>query len=148
MNLVSIPYPDIPVGGRLCHFAHFWPSITSDKVILQTVSGLKLDFFEKVFQKSPAPQLKFSPEETKAADDEIKSLLLRGAIVESVHEEGEFISNVFLCSKKSGGWRLILNLSKLNKFVWLNEFKMETLLNILNLIQEDCFQTSIDFKSA
>ena len=145
---MSIPYPDVPVGGRLHLFSHFWSSITSDRFVLQTVAGLHLDFFEEVYQNSPALQLKFSLEEEKAADEEIRSLLLCGAIIESVHEEGEFISNVFLRPKKTGGFRMILNLKKLNKFIRYNKFKMETSMNILNLIEEGCFQTSVDFESA
>ena len=115
--LVSIPLPHIPVGGCLTHFLDFWRTLTSDREILQTVSGLKIDFIEHVYQTNPAPPLVFTPEEELATDKEIKSLLERGAIVQSVHEEGEFISNVFLHQKKTGGYRMILNLKKLNKYV-------------------------------
>ena len=146
--LVSIPLPYILVGGCLTHFLDFWRTLTSDQEILQTVSGLKIDFIEHVYQTNPAPPLMFTPEEELAADKEIKSLLECGVIVQSVHEEGEFISNVFLRPKKTGGYRMILNLKKLNKYARYNKFKMETLLNILDMMEEGCFQTSIDFDSA
>ena len=43
---------------------------------------------------------------------------------------------------------MILNLKNLNKYVRYNKFKMETLNNILQMVQQGCYQTSIDFDSA
>ena len=53
----------------------------------------------------------FSEEETWAADEQIKQLLLKGAIVEcdSIND-GDFVSNIFLRPKKGGSHCLILNL--------------------------------------
>ena len=121
--------------------------ITSGPEIIQMTTGLCIDFVQHVYQSSPSLQLNFSPEEELAADAEIRKLLEKKAIVVSEHEEGEFISNVFLHPKKTGGSRLILNLKKLNKFVKYNKFKMETLLNILEMIEEGCYQTSVNFES-
>ena len=45
-------------------------------------------------------------------------------IVKSSHEEGEFISNIFLRPKKDGSFRMILNLKDLNTFVRFHHFKM------------------------
>ena len=93
---MSIPLLHIPVAGRLKYFANFWYSLTSDPEIIQTVTGLQLDFVDTVTQIAPLPELKFSLEEQRATDEEIETLLKKGAIVRSEHEHGEFVSNVFL----------------------------------------------------
>ena len=41
----------------------------------------------------------------------IQRLLLKGVIAHSVHEEGEFISSIFVRPKKDGSYRMILNLT-------------------------------------
>ena len=45
---------------------------------------------------------------------EIKTLLPTGVIEECLHEEGEYISIIFLSTKSDGSFRMILNLKKLN----------------------------------
>ena len=64
----------------------------------------------------PRP-IKFSMQETANVDAHITKFLEKGIIVESSHEDGEFISNIFLQPKKDGSYRMILNLKDLNTFV-------------------------------
>ena len=45
-DFVSIPHPDIPVGGRLQHFRKQWESVTSDPEILKMVSGFSLPLID------------------------------------------------------------------------------------------------------
>ena len=47
----------------------------------------------------------------------IHDLLQKGVIQESFHEEGEIISSIFICPKKNGKYRFILNLKNLNKYI-------------------------------
>ena len=47
----------------------------------------------------------------------ISNLLEKAVIVEIITEPGEFISSVFVRSKKDGSHRMILNLKNLNKHV-------------------------------
>ena len=63
-------------------------------------------------------------------------------------EPGEYISNVFLRPKKDGSFQLILDLKESNKNVYYNKFKMESLQNILELVEPLCYMTSMDFDSA
>ena len=50
-------------------------------------------------------------------ESEIQNLLKKGVIRTSSHEPGEFISPIFPREKSYGGYRLILNLKKLNESV-------------------------------
>ena len=59
-----------------------------------------------------------------------------------------FISRLFLTPKKSGGFRAILDLSKLNKWVVKRHFKMDHIQNITPLIQEGDYLGSIDISQA
>ena len=86
--------------------------------------------------------------ETNSIDDEIERLLEKGEIVESIHEEGEFLSSIFTRPKRTGGYRMILNLVKLNKLVEYHHFKMDRLQAAMKLVQPHSFMTSIDLKDA
>ena len=62
---------------------------------------------------------------------------------------GEFVSSVFLREKKEKGkYRLILDLTDLNKFVVKKHFKMDGLEAALGLITPGCWMGSIDFQDA
>ncbi len=122
---------------------------TSDSWILDTVQGYALEFLERPYQHkpriTPVPQ---DPARRKLIQDEITSMLDKGAIVPTDHHPQEFISTIFLVEKKTGGHRPVINLKYLNLFMDRIKFKMEGLLSVLNLIQPGDFLTSIDLKDA
>ena len=59
-----------------------------------------------------------------------------------------FFNRLFLVSKPSNKWRPILDLSKLNLFLNVQKFKMETPETIRTSLQQGEWVTSIDFKDA
>lgn len=80
---------------------------------------------------------------------EIQKLLKKQVITKEQHEEGEFISNVFLREKREPGkFRMILDLTELNKFVVYRHFKMDMLETALNMVTPGCFFASIDYCDA
>ena len=79
---------------------------------------------------------------------EIKNLLRKGVIKESQHEEGEYISPIFLTPKSDGSFRMILNLKKLNDHMPHIHFKMETIKSVLNLVTPNCYIAKIDVKNS
>ena len=81
-------------------------------------------------------------------ENEIAKLVLKGVLIESSHEQGEFLSTVFLRPKKDGTHRLILNLKNLNKFVTYHHFKMESLKQVVNMIRPNCFMAAVDLRDA
>ena len=58
---VSIPYPDIPVGGQIQYFAENWSNITSDNYILSMVEGLQLNLTEFPQQDTVPPLSNLHP---------------------------------------------------------------------------------------
>ena len=135
-------------AGQLKSCLKWWKKITSDKVILDTVRGYKIDFISVPTQNFPPKQPKLQQHEEIALNTLLKELLLKGVIEKCSHEDWEFISPVFLRPKKSGKCRMILNLKKLNKHVADIHFKMDTLQSCINLMKKNCFMGSLDLTYA
>ena len=75
-------------------------------------------------------------------------MLDKGAL-EIVSDPGlGFYSRLFLVEKATGGWRPVIDLSPLNKFVVQTPFRMETVASVLGSIKENDFLASIDLKDA
>ena len=90
----------------------------------------------------------FSEKENGIIDLEIQRLLGKEVIVESSHEQDEFISPIFLRPKPDGSHRLILNLKKLNENVVYRHFKMDSIWTAISLMKPNCYMASIDLKDA
>ena len=104
-----------------------WKKLTSDKEILQSVLGLKLEFLgdPPVKYNSYIPQ--FSKQVESATDLVIQKLLAKGVITKCGHETGEYTSPIFIKQKPDGSCRLILNLKDLNEDMLYIHFKVEKL---------------------
>lgn len=59
-----------------------------------------------------------------------------------------FYSLLFIVPKFSGGWRPILDLKRLNRYIVYKWFKMQSLQAILSGVRKDGFLTSIDLTEA
>ena len=136
------------VAGNIRHCLSAWEKLTSDQEILQTVTGLKVDF-EDPFAPLPSSVVSY-PSKINAPliQQEISSLVIKGVLKEVVHVPDEIISPIFLRKKADGGQRMILNLRRLNINVSNWHFKMETIVSILKLIQKDAFMIKLDIKDA
>ena len=105
------------VDGRIQHFLGKWKQLTHDPGILNAVRGYKIDFLLTPVQFTIPRTINFSAQESANVNAQMSKFLENGIIVHSSHEEGEFISNIFLRPKKDGSFRMILNLKDLNTFV-------------------------------
>ena len=81
-------------------------------------------------------------------DQEINTLLQKGAFEEANNSHGEFLSNVFLRPKNVGSFGMILNLKNVNLHVEYNKFKMDTRQSILKLVTPGCYMATIDLKDS
>ena len=137
-----------PLGGRLPEFFNFWRSVTSDKEILSVVKGLTFNTCGKASHRTPR-QLNMSTEMKHFTDRKIKQLLKEDCIEQiSKIDTSGFESNIFVVPKHDGGFHLILNLKKFNKFLHVKKFKMDQIQDLLNLIKPGDYAVSLDIKSA
>lgn len=102
-------------AGKICFHFDRWKELTSDRNILKTVLGYKLDLLQCPMQAKLPHQIRFSPEEVIVVDTEIQKLLDKNVIERANRVENDFISNIFTTKKRDGTYRLILNLQTLNK---------------------------------
>ena len=143
----------LPVGGRLSQFLPAWESLTSDQWILEIVrEGYKLPFVTP-------PRLSLEPLETHVPRDRSQEALLREEIqalldkqaIEEIDVRTDplgFYSHYFLASKKTGGFRPILNLRGLNQHIRCDKFRMDTLQTILQALAPGDWMVSLDLKDA
>ena len=124
-----------------------WRKITSDAEVLCTVAVENIDFTSLPQQISYKIN-QFSEKENGIIDLEIQRLLGKEVIVESSHEQDEFISPIFLRPKPDGSHRLVLNLEKFNENVVYRHFKMESIWTAISLMKPNCYMASIDLKDA
>lgn len=71
-----------------------------------------------------------------------------GAIQKCAPCKNQFISSYFLVPKSNGKRRFVLNLKRLNKFIWTAHFKMEDIRTALQLMTKGCFMASLDLQDA
>ena len=136
------------VAGHIKHFVGKWKELTCDSAILSAVAGYKIEFIINPVQITKPNLIKMSPQDAYHVDSQIGNFLQKGIIVASSHEQGEFISNIFLRPKKDGSFRTILNLKELNKFVQYHHFKMESIHMCTQLMQPGCYMAFIDLQDA
>ena len=142
---------DLPVGGRLKHFVPQWEKITSDPWVLKTVrKGLILPFISPP-PLSPEPinvKLPKDPQRCECLLKEVDSMERKGA-VKIIKDPGPGLySHLFTTPKKSGGWRPVIDLKRLNKFLSVPHFKMETAQSIRKQLNPFEWVVTLDMKDA
>ena len=90
----------------------------------------------------------FSSELTAICQSEIYSLLAKGAVEKIPLEEQCFVSGIFVIPKSSGGFRPIVNLKGLNKFVEQFHFKMEGVSVMKGMVRKGDYFTKLDLQDA
>ena len=146
--LPALPLADIPVGERLTHFAGKWEEITDNKWVLSIVrNGFRIPFI-KIPPLSSVP-IRMSQSFSPFLREEIENLLNKRA-VERVQNPGTpgFYSRIFLVPKKNGKFRLILDLSLLNRYIEKQAFKMEIVKSVRQAMRLNDWAVSIDLTDA
>uniref|UniRef100_A0A0A9WWG2 Putative enzymatic polyprotein n=2 Tax=Lygus hesperus TaxID=30085 RepID=A0A0A9WWG2_LYGHE len=117
--------------------------------VLEWVKGYKIPFVSMPpLQKACLgdPHIYWS-----SSDDmglKISELLALGAISEVPLGSECFLSPIFLVPKPDGSSRFILNLKRLNKFVYTEHFKLDDIRVALRLLEQNMYAGLIDFKDA
>lgn len=89
-----------------------------------------------------------SKEEFRLVEEEVQSLLRKGAVAVANPCQDQFISRLFLVTKKDGSFRPVVNLKPLNCFVQKCHFKMEGSGMIKDLLQTGDWMSTLDLKDA
>ena len=123
--------------------------MTTNKWVLRVVEeGYRLQF-----DSSPPPPRPSVPTSYSLSSSHIiRSLLVdyldKGAIMVVEIRPDQFVSRIFEVPKKTGDFRLILDLSDLNLYLKKVHFKMEGLQAISSLIGQGEFLASLDLQDA
>lgn len=113
------------------------------------INGYKINFIETPLQVIlPPPFISKNKSESKIIIEVIEDMLSIGAIRRCNHSKGEYISPFFLVPKSEGGYRFVLNLKGLNKFVQAPHFKLDDIRTAIKLTFKNCFMAKIDLRNA
>ncbi|KAI8511561.1 hypothetical protein Bbelb_106610 [Branchiostoma belcheri] len=125
-----------------------WERISTDRWLLQTVRGYRIEW-ESTPVQFVQPVTNISGEDrAKVVDEEVHSMLEKGAVVQVEPCEGQYVSTIFLVPKARGGWRPVINLKSLNKFVLKRTCKFEGINLVKELWKKGDFLATIDLKDA
>ena len=141
----------LPVGGKLVHFQDYWTKLfPQHPEIVRKVSQGILIAFDDVLPSLLRYPLEL-PSNNKTADllQAVQKLRLSRAIEEVMDTTSPgYYSRLFLVPKSYGSFRPIIDLKKLNQFIIVPSFKMETLFSIIAALQPQEWITKIDIKDA
>ena len=109
--------------------------MTNDPFILDAIKPHHIEFEAEYPTPTVQPnKINFSAAETMTIDAKIAMLITKEVLQVTNRVPHGFISNIFICPKKDGAFRMILNLEPLNKFPDYHHFKMDTFCTALKLI--------------
>ena len=119
------------------------------KRVLSLIEGVRFEFTSTPRQTNFPKQIPTSVEGRRFMTEKITELLANGSIkrINYPHKKG-WLSNVFLVPKKDGGFRMILNLKPLNKFIKYRKFKMDHINDVLKLVEKDMLLCSLNISNA
>ena len=135
-------------AGNISNCFDKWCNLTSDKWIRGCVKGITIPFVKTPVQKREPFPFRLDPEEAEFIKTELDTLLDKAVlrIVKEVH--GQWVSNIFLRPKPNGKFRMILDLTELNKCIHYEHFKMFNLKTALDLLEPGMWMASADLTDA
>ena len=138
----------LPVGGKLAHYQNHWMFPQHPEIVRKVSQGILI-----AFDVHPS-LLRYPlhlPSNDKTADllHNVQKLQVSQAIEEvmDITSPG-YYSRLFLVPKPDGSFRPIIDLKKLNQFLIVPSFKMETVFSIIAALQPQEWITKIDLKDA
>ena len=140
--------PTLAVAGNTANRMTAWLDLTADRAILQGVTGFRFILDDTPMQIGLPREYKFNKAQSQFIDDHIKELVQKGAIAEIWSLEDCFVSNIFLRPKPNASFRMILDLSELNRFLTKIHFKMDTLDTAGDMVFKGAWMASIDLQDA
>ena len=124
-------------------------SLTQDKWVRKIVT----EGYQPRFSSSPplrtTPPMWIQSTQSPQLDAEVRALWMKGAIavVDDPSTPG-FYCSVFTVPKKTGDFRLIINLRPLNKHLVVDKFQMDSLKHVRQALGRHDWTVSVDLKDA
>ena len=138
------------MGARLSEFWLQWQRLGASPWIVSILrKGFKLKFREAPpLSSSPIP---FFPPgnllRRESLEAELSELVTKEAVEPAPRGPG-FYSRIFVVPKSSGGWRPVIDLSALNRYLVIPSFSMETAESIRSALPVASWVASLDLKDA
>ena len=141
----------LPVGGKLAHYQDHWRKLflQHPEIVRKVSQGILI-----AFDDVPPSLLRYplhlpSNDKTAGLRHAVQKLQVSQAIEEVMDTTSPgYYSRLFLVPKPDGSFRPIIDLKKLNQFLIVLSFKMETLFSIIAALQPEEWITMIDLKDA
>ena len=145
-----------PVGGCLTAHWQSWQKIAKDPWVVTVLrGGYQIPFKGELppLSPNPIPFRSYHPSspQYQALSEEIKLMLKKEAIEEApLPLTSGYYARMFVVPKGDKGdeWRPIIDLSRLNKYILLTPFKMETPRTVLQSIRKGDQMISLDLQDA
>ena len=139
-----------PVGCRLQAFLPAWAAITDDRFVLSVIrNGFAIELAEPIPGGVLRVPTRAGSRQSQAALAPEITVLLRKRAIERVKDHPRLcLSPVFVVPKRSGKFRMILNLKAINRYIRPVHFRMETLATILPMLRPGDWAVSIDLSDA
>ena len=143
---LSSKLPNVQIARRLKLFVEKWELLRllrKDQNILEIVKGYQIPFLSGPLQQQLPREFHINLKEKSIVAEEIRNLLKKVAIekvhMEKVSAKSQFVSNLFVVKKKNRGSRPVINLKNLNKYIPHQNFKMESLQSLRNILKQGDF---------
>ena len=141
------------VAGALKDYVAAWREEGAEEWVCSVLAqGYAIPFISAPppLSKSLVALTAYTPgsEKLKVLDCEVKAMLAKQAIEVVRGDFTGFYNRLFVVTKANGGWRLVLDVSALNKFVLQTKFTMESPRSVLRSVRRGDWMFSIDLQDA
>ena len=106
-----------PLAGRLKYFLKNWEKVTDVSTNLSIVKDYPIDIVETPYQSRIPIRAKLNQVQEELVSLEVKEMLEKVAIRETIHCKDQFTSQQSLLLKKDGGQQPVINQKDLNTFI-------------------------------
>ena len=133
----------------MCYRWEVWESWGAEPWVVQVLKeGYSIPFLSCLrLSSTPVPLPSYSPSSIRglALSAAVADLQSKAAIEPASSEPG-FYSCLFVTPKVKGGWRPVIDLSHLNRFVRSSPFRMETAQSVLQSLRPGDWMVSFDLQ--
>ena len=147
------PSPCLTLSGG-CLSLHWqeWRDRGADPWVVDFLrEGYRIPFLRPPpLSTDPIPLPSYAPTSIKGAalEEVTLALIAKGAVELAPLPSPGFYSHLFVVWMTSGSWRLVIDLSLLNRFVDISRFRMETIQSVLMSARQGDWMASIDLREA